>query len=229
MHVLLRLVRHAQPAYVVDGAMYNNPALTALGHEQARMLAARDWGRVDELWVSPMVRAQQTAAPLADRLGLEPVTHDWMHEIMSPPEWDGSPVDHLEAMFEKFNLRAIDDLWDGLPGGESVHRFHDRVTGGLTTTLAAHGARPIVTDDEHPDLWSEPADVSILFVAHGGTNAVALGHLLGLSPTPWEWDRFESAHTSIASLRTKKVAHAVAFGMTGFGDVAHLPTDRITR
>ena len=61
------------------------------------------------------------------------------------------------------------------------------------------------------------------------TNAVALGHLLGVAPTPWEWDRFESAHTSIAALRTKKVAHAVAFGMTAFGDTRHLPPDQTTR
>jgi probable phosphoglycerate mutase len=227
--VLLRLVRHAEPAYVVDGRLYNNPELTARGHDQAKRLAERDWGRVDELWVSPMVRAQQTAVPLADRLGVPPITYDWMHEIATPGDWDGSPVDNLDAAFEQFNLRAIEDLWDGLPGGESVHDFHDRVTSGLTRALAQHGAAPIVTDDDHPDLWTEPDDVSILFVAHGGTNAVVLTHLLGASPTPWEWDRFESAHTSIAALRTKKVAHAVAFGMTAFGDVAHLPTDRVTR
>jgi broad specificity phosphatase PhoE len=227
--VLLRLVRHAQPAYVADGRMYNDPELTARGHEQAKRLAERDWGRVDEVWVSPMVRAQQTAAPLVDRLGLAPVTHDWMHEISSPSDWDGSPVDNLEAKFAEFNLRQIADLWDGLPGGESVRDFHERVTAGLAASLARHGAEPIVTDDDHPDLWSEPDDMSILFVAHGGTNAVVLGHLLGVSPTPWEWDRFESAHTSIAELRTKKVAHAVAFGMTAFGDTRHLPVDEVTR
>lgn len=227
--MLLRLVRHAEPAYVVDKTMFNNPELTAHGRRQAQLLAAREWGRVDELWVSPMVRAQQTAEPLAETLGLTPVTHDWMHEIAAPDDWEGSPVDHLDAMFERLNLRAIDELWEGVPGGESVHDFHRRVTDGLTSTLSTYGAAPIVTDDEHPNLWSQPDDVSILFVAHGGTNAVVLTHLLGVAPTPWEWDRFESAHTSIATLRTKKVAHAVAFGLTGFGDTGHLPPDEVTR
>lgn len=227
--MLLRLVRHAEPAYVVDGTLHNNPELTTRGHEQAKLLADRDWGRVDELWVSPMIRAWQTAAPLAERLGLSPIAHEWMREIATPDDWDGSPVDNLDAAFEHFNLRAIDELWDGLPGGESVRDFHARVTGGLTTALADHGAAPIVTADEHPDLWTEPDDVSIVFVAHGGTNAVVLTHLLGVAPTPWEWDRFESAHTSIAMLRTKKVAHAVAFGMTAFGETSHLPTGEVTR
>lgn len=225
----LRLIRHAEPAYVVDGRMYNNPELTPRGHEQAKRLAERDWGHVDQLWVSPMVRAQQTAAPLVERLALTPVTHDWMHEIAQPGDWDGSPVDNLEAMYEQLNLRALEDLWHGLPGGESVRDFHRRVTSGLTAALADNGAAPVLTEDGHPDLWSEPDDVSIVFVAHGGTNAVVLTHLLGVAPTPWEWDRFESAHTSVAALRTKKVAHAVAFGMTAFGDTAHLPPDQVTR
>lgn len=214
---------------MVDGALFNNPELTERGRAQARRLAQRDWGRVDEIWVSPMVRAQQTAEPLAERLDLTPITRDWMHEITAPADWEGSPVDHLEKLFEEFNLRAIDDLWEGLPGGESFRDFHVRVTRGLTTTLRDYGATPIVTDDEHPNLWSEPADVSIVFVGHGGTNAVALTHLLGAEPTPWEWDRFESTHTSVATLRTRKVAHAVAFGMTGFGDVSHLAPEQVTR
>lgn len=227
--MLLRLIRHAEPAYVVDGVLYNNPELTARGRSQAQRLARRDWGRVDEIWVSPMVRARQTAEPLAERLGLAPITRDWMHEITAPADWEGSPVDHLEKLFEKFNLRAIDELWEGLPGGESFRDFHMRVTRGLTTTLQEYGAAPIVTDDEHPNLWSAPSDVSVLFVAHGGTNAVALTHLLGAAPTPWEWDRFESKHTSVATLRARKVAHAVAFGMTGFGDVNHLAPEQVTR
>jgi broad specificity phosphatase PhoE len=227
--VLLRLVRHAEPAYVVDGTLFNNPALTARGQDQAKRLAERDWGRVDALWVSPMVRAEQTAAPLLDRLGLTPVIHEWMREIETPAAWDGSPVDNLEAAFEKYNMRAIAELWDGLPDGESFRDFHRRVTGGLTAALAAYGATPIVTEDEHPDLWTEPEDVNVLFIAHGGTNAVVLTHLLGVAPTPWEWDRFASAHTSIASLRTTKIAHAVAFGMTAFGDTSHLPRDEVTR
>lgn len=228
--MLLRLIRHAEPAYVVDGTLHNNPELTARGHRQARRLAERDWGHVDELWVSPMVRAQQTAVPLADALGLEPVTYGWMHEIRVPDAWEGSPIDRYAEAFERLNLRAIAELWDGIPGGESFRDFHERVTRGLGATLQGYGAEPVVTEDGDPDLWSEPDDASVLFVAHGGTNAVTLCHLLGVSPTPWEWDRFDSAHTSVATLRTRPVAHAVAFGMTGFGDVAHLlGAEEVTR
>jgi broad specificity phosphatase PhoE len=228
-HVQIRLIRHAQPSYVTDGILSNDPPLTQLGRRQAQLLAQRDWGRVDEIWVSPMVRARQTAEPIAERLGIEPITRDWMHEIEMPPAWEGSPVDRFEALFEELNLRAIEDMWEGVPGGESFRDFHERISRGLNLTLKEYAAEPIVTDDLHPNLWTEPDDASILYVAHGGTNAVSIGHLLGADPTPWEWDRFDSAHTSVATIRTKPVSRAIAFGMVGFGDTSHLPPDEVTR
>lgn len=225
----IQLIRHGEPTYVDNGVLRNDPGLTERGFEQAALAATRDWGRVDEIWVSPMVRAQQTAEPIAHALGLEPVTLPWMHEIAMPDAWEGSPVDRFEEMFEELNLRAIEALWDGVPGGESFRDFHIRVTSGLASALADRGARPIVTDDPEPNLWTDPDDLSVVFVAHGGTNAVTLGYLLGMEPTPWEWDRFDSAHTSVATTRTKRVSHSVAFGLTGFGDTSHLPADMVTR
>lgn len=225
----IHFIRHAEPSYVTDGILSSDPPLTDLGTRQADMLASRAWGRVDEIWVSPMLRARQTAAPVAERLGIEPIVREWMREIEMPPEWEGSPVDTLETMFAELNLRAIEDLWEGIPGGEAFHVFHERISSGIEDTLRGYSAEPIVTEDLHPNLWTEPDDVSILFVAHGGTNAVTIGHLLGAAPTPWEWDRFDSAHTSIAAIRAKPVSHAVAFGMTRFGDTAHLPEDLVTR
>jgi hypothetical protein len=47
-------------------------------------------------------------------------------------------------------------------------------------------------------------------VAHGGTNAVALAHLLDIRPVPWEWLRFES------ELAAFSVVQARAVGPDGF-------------
>lgn len=221
------LVRHAQPDWSPGGRARNNPELTSLGHHQARRLVGRRWGQVDELWVSPMIRARQTIEPLAEALGLEPRIMEWAQEINNPPEWEGSPVDEVAELFAGLNLRPIDDMWDGLPGGESFRGFHQRVTGGLEAALTEVGAVP--REDARPHLWDEPDERRIVLVAHGGTNAVILGHLLGMDPTPWEWDRFDSAHTSVATLTTRPISHAVAFGLMGFGDVGHLDPDEVTR
>jgi broad specificity phosphatase PhoE len=55
-------------------------------------------------------------------------------------------------------------------------------------------------------IWHSPSRPNILrlaVVAHGGTNAVTLTHLLGIAPVPWEWIRFETplAAYSVVGLR----------------------------
>lgn len=56
--------------------------LTDRGHEQAA-LAAQHLGdlRIDRLWSSPLRRAQETAAPIAEALGLEVEIHDDLQEL----------------------------------------------------------------------------------------------------------------------------------------------------
>jgi probable phosphoglycerate mutase len=113
-----------------------------------------------------------------------------------------------------------------MPGAESFRDFHVRVTTGLEGALAEVGITKV---DDDSGLWTDGPDITVVLVAHGGTNAVVIGHLLGVDPTPWEWDRFDSAHTSVATLTTRPIAHAAAFGMMGFGDVTHLDPDMVTR
>jgi broad specificity phosphatase PhoE len=225
--VELILVRHAQPDWTPGNRLRNDPELTELGRIQAQRLAERRWGHIDELWVSPMIRASQTAHPIAERFGLTPIVRAWMQEINNPPAWEGSPADNLYQLFAEYNARPIDELWDGVPGGESFSSFHQRVTSGVDEVLAHIGA--VRQTEGRPTLWSKPDDRRIMLIAHGGTNAVILGHLLDSVPTPWEWERFDSFHSSVATLTLRPFSTAAVFGMTGFGDVGHLDPDQVTR
>jgi broad specificity phosphatase PhoE len=221
------VVRHGQPDWSPGGLVSNDPVLTELGHAQAERLVDRRWGKVDHLWVSPFARARQTVAPLEHLLGMEAEVHDWMAEIGPDAAWEGSPIDELEEMFANITRRTISELWEGMPGdgAETFRDFHIRVTEGLQASFAGLGIERL--DDSQ--LWSEGPDETVVLVAHGGTNAVVIGHLLGIEPTPWEWDRFDSAHTSVATMTARPIAHASAFGMMGFGDVTHLDPDMVTR
>ena len=49
-----------------------------------------------------------------------------------------------------------------------------------------------------------------------------MGHLLGLEPTPWEWERFRSPHASISRIESNGLAGAHILALAAFGDVAHL-------
>jgi broad specificity phosphatase PhoE len=182
--------------------------------------------RVDRLLVSPLVRAQQTAEPAAKALGLEPETLPWLAEIASPA-WDGTPSETVEAIFAEARAKPLDDQWDGLPGGESFRDFHRRVTGGLVGLLNELGCERLT---EFPPLWRvDDPGPCVVIVAHAGTDAVCLGHLLGIEAVPWEWERFVSFHASVSVVRPMPIADAHSFSLFRFSDTSHLPEHLQTR
>ncbi len=223
------LVRHGQPDWTPDRIARNDPDLTSLGHEQAKRVAHRlaQVQAVDELWVSSMNRALQTSVPVSAEIEKVPEVYDWLEEIRNPPEWDGSPAEEIDKAFQVSNLRNMEEMWDGLPGGETFRAFHRRVVTGLQGTLEAHGISPL--HSEHRHLWHlEDPSQRVIIVAHAGTNAVILGHLLGLEPVPWEWERFSQPHTGVSRLTMSRISTGWAFSLRQLGDVGHLPEEMIT-
>lgn len=220
------LLRHAQPQWDTDDISVVDPGLTSLGSEQAGLLAARMLHeRVDLLLVSTARRAQETAAPVrARQSGVPTEDRAWLHEINMPAHWDGTPADEVNRALSEARQRPRNLWWEGMPGGESFRDFHARVTIGLRTELEGLG---IVRRED--GLWTVPGDVpEITMVAHAGTNSVVLGHLLGLDPEPWEWERFASDHASVTRLRSTRIAGGHIFSLQGFSDVAHLPPQMVT-
>jgi broad specificity phosphatase PhoE len=226
----LYLVRHGQPDWTPGRIARNNPVLTDLGHAQAERVA--QWlstlDDVDRLWVSSLTRAMETSEPIIRSLSPDREVHDWLQEIGNPPQWEGSPGEEIDRWFEKANLRSIEELWEGLgPGGESFLDFHTRVGDGVVETLASCGIRPM--DTGGPRLWSvDDPTKRVVVVAHAGTNAVILGHLLGLEPVPWEWERFRQPHTGVSRLTMIRIAEGWAFSLRQLGGVSHLDPDMNT-
>lgn len=226
----LVFVRHGQPAWSVDGLSQVDPELTDLGWEQARRvgkrLAAEPAG-VAEILVSPAIRAQQTAEPLVTTTGLRPTTVPDITEIRMP-DWTGRLEEEVQRIFADSRSRPPEEWWDGLGDGESFRAFHDRVTGAIRRLLSDRSIHP--DPSGHPHLWQVEADPHrIVFVAHGGTNAVALGWLLGLEPTPWEWERFILGHASIARVRAIPLAGGHVFSLRAFNDQEHLTREMRSR
>lgn len=222
-------VRHGQPAWGIDGWSQPDPHLTELGRIQAERAALRLAGEprvINDVVVSPANRAQETAAPIAQRLGIVPTTISDITEIRMP-DWSDTPEETVQRIFTEARHRSPDQWWEGLSGGESFRDFHDRVTGAVLDLLAQRGIRP---DPERKQLWSVADEADrIAFVAHAGTNAVAIGLLLGIPPTPWEWERFILYHASFARLRTIPLAGAHVFSLRTFNDREHLDADLRTR
>jgi broad specificity phosphatase PhoE len=197
----LTVIRHAEPDWSSDAG---NPKLTERGRRTARQLAdhLREW-QFAAVVCSPLRRARETAALVADVQNIEPVVLDDLAEINVPLKGNISQAE-VDAYFRTAALRPLTQHWEGFPGGESFHAFHKRVTTAITEMLNPYGVH--VQEAEGFQIWNSPPRPNMLrlaVVAHGGTNAVLLTHLLGITPVPWEWIRFETplAAYSVIGLR----------------------------
>jgi probable phosphoglycerate mutase len=221
------LVRHAEPEWALDGLSIDDPPLTDRGHRQAAALAGRLAEEAfDEVHVSPLLRTRQTAAPYLRRLRAECAVAPWAEEIRNPV-WHGTPAEKAEEAFKADRAKPSHERWSGLPGGEDVRSFVARIREGVGLFLSERGILP--TGGELP-VWSvrEPGR-RILLIAHAGTNAVAVCHLLGLQPVPWEWERFVLGHASITRLEALELGDGYTFSLTRLSDVEHLPPADRTR
>ncbi len=117
------LLRHGQSEFNarfsvdrVDPGIVD-PRLTPLGHEQARaaaaVLAVED---VRRILASPYTRALETAAPLAERLGLPVLIQPLVRERYAFTCDVGSPISRLAAAWPDHDFTAVEEEW--WPGEE---------------------------------------------------------------------------------------------------------------
>ena len=131
----LVLVRHGQSEANVAKRLDTRPpgaSLTQLGRQQARDFGI-DWAHPIGLVVhSVATRAQQTAAEIADGLGLDPVEAHGIHEVQVGDLEDRSDTDAIEqfdAIYEDWQRGKLDVA---MPGGETGREVLDRYVPVLT-------------------------------------------------------------------------------------------------
>jgi broad specificity phosphatase PhoE len=221
-HAHIVLLRHAEPDWAPgSGGAVSDPGLTAFGRAQARAAAARLARRpLDAIYVSPCRRAQETAAPLVEASGIEPVSVEDLAEIGVAVQ--GLSQDDVDRYFVEGSLRPLSEHWQGWPGAETFRAFHARVAAALEDVLARHG---VTSTREHDfGVWHfAQCRPSLAIVAHAGTNAVALAHLLDVRPVPWEWLRFESELAAYSVLQARPIGPSGhTWSLQNFNEVGHL-------
>jgi len=219
----ITLLRHGEPDWAPGGGgSVDDPALTPYGRHQAELAgAALACDRVDAIYVSPYRRSQETAAPLARALDLEPVTIPDLREVGVNVRGLGSQ-EEVDAYFVAASQRPLAEHWNGWPGAERFDAFHTRVTRALVEVLGRHGMRPAREHDF--TIWEVPEPgPHLVIVAHGGTNAVLATHLLDIRPVPWEWLRFESQLAAYSVLQARPVGpNGHVWSLTNFNELDHL-------
>lgn len=125
-------------------------------------MSALTGDRVDAIYASPALRARQTAAPLAQALGLEVQVETGLAEF-DAGHTSYVPVEQLRA--------EGGPRWEALRTGElpgfDPAAFRADVVAGVERVVAAH-----------------PGGLAVLF-AHSGTINAWTGHVAGVSRTLW--------------------------------------------
>jgi probable phosphoglycerate mutase len=199
----LLLIRHgeSEPARpgqsfaLVDGQ--GDPALHPQGHAQAARIADRLRGDpIAALYVTSLRRTHQTAAPLAQALGLTPHIEPDLREV-SLGDWDGGLYRIKAAQGDPLYRRAqTEQEWGLIPGAETTAALHARVATALARIAAAHPGQRIAA-----------------FV-HGGVIGAALAIATGARAFAFNG----AANGSISRL----VLHDGAMILRGFNDTVHL-------
>lgn len=197
------LVRHGEsavadlsrPFVLFEGR--GDPELAPEGREQAELLAERlSRYPIEACYVTPLRRTRETAAPLLERLGLEPFIEPDLIEVHMG-EWEGGL--YRQKMSERDPLAVkvfTEERWDLIPGAESNEALFAR-------TAAA--VRRIA--ERHPD-------GIVLVVAHAVSISAVLAQATGSSP-------FAFVGADNASISTLVVA-GDRWVLRRFNDSAHL-------
>jgi probable phosphoglycerate mutase len=202
----LLLVRHGESAAAVDGQPFplvdgqGDPPLHDEGRRQAELVAGRlENENVTAIYVSNLQRTAQTAAPLAERLGITPVVEPDIREVHLG-EWEGGAFRKhvLEGHPLALKMRA-EQRWDVIPGAEPADAFRERLRRGITTIATAH-------PDETVAVFSHGAAMGEIIAiatggrafAFGGSDNASISQLIVLGDQ-WILRRFnDTAHLQLA-------------------------------
>jgi alpha-ribazole phosphatase/probable phosphoglycerate mutase len=143
----LVLVRHAEPDESMRGRSYGrlDVPLSAAGRAQAAAIAETLRGvRLDAIFASPMRRAIDTAAPLAEARGLRVVADEGLREL-DFGALEGLTFDEIaRERPELYESWMTDPTETRFPDGESFGELRERALAAAADIRAGHEHAAIV-------------------------------------------------------------------------------------
>jgi ribonuclease H / adenosylcobalamin/alpha-ribazole phosphatase len=130
---------------VFSGSGGDDPSLTDLGREQAKRAAARlaRRGPIDAIVSSPLRRTRETAAVVAEELGLDVELEPGFAE-MGFGEWDGLAFFDIMERWPDDMRSWLDSPDIAPPGGESFDTVYNRVEEARKRLLADYEGQTVV-------------------------------------------------------------------------------------
>ncbi|HSP03832.1 MAG TPA: histidine phosphatase family protein [Acidimicrobiales bacterium] len=192
----LLLIRHALPIRVEGAAGPADPPLSDIGRRQSEsMVRWLEPEPLDALVVSPMIRARETATPLATARGLETVVHEGVAEFDKDAD-SYVPMEELKAAGDPRWQEIVDGGYFG-DGDLTPEQFQATVVDAVEEVIAAN------------------AGGTAAIVCHGGVINAYVAHVLGIDDLLF----FEPGYTSINRIRASRRGHRMVVSLN---ETAHL-------
>ena len=158
------MLRHGETQVSLDGVFCGDTdaPLSENGHAQAERIAPQLVKlKLEAIYVSPMQRARDTAAPVARLLGLTPVIERDLREI-GYGSWEGKKeADLAKSDPQNYSRWVQDPAHHAPPGGENGYAIAARSMPVVERVLEAHSG-------------------NVLLVSHKATIRVVACALMGL-------------------------------------------------
>lgn len=190
------MIRHALPLRIDGGDAPADPSLAPEGVQQADRLASW-WAPfgADAVYVSPMQRALETAAPLAAALELEAEVVPDLEEFDAHSKFY-VPIEELRADEELWNKVVTE--WLSPEAEQERQTFRTRVVAAIDAIVADHPGERVA------------------IVCHGGVINAYMSSMLSMPGTMF----FEPAYTSV----NRALAGGTHKQLVSLNETPHLPT-----
>lgn len=153
----LIIIRHGRPERIENAVGPADPPLTDVGHRQSSELGT--WlqaERIDRLYVSPMVRARETARPVEEILGMEAAVVNGVREF----------DDHAAEYIPMEELKEDKEAWKAMleeMSGETRDEFRTEVLTSMAEIVGTNRGKRVAV------------------VCHGGVINAYASDVLGLN------------------------------------------------
>ena len=213
------IIRHGEPDYTIDG-------LTEKGHREAKLLSLRlKETELDQIYVSPLGRAQETCRYTLEATGKTAVTLQWLQEFRGKT-FDPDrgivriPWDYRAERWRGDTSLLDEDAWTDHPifEGGTVGDVGAETREGLDAVLRANGY------ERQGRIYRvrERNMRTIAFFCHFGIGSAILSHLTGI-PLMALWHGTCWLPTGVTTVVTQERDEGIAdFRCVCLGGLAHL-------
>jgi|TARA_B100001173_G_scaffold306709_1_gene314013 broad specificity phosphatase PhoE len=223
------LIRHGQPNWVTGVNAYTaDPKLTDLGRLQSeKSSTVFDKSSVDELWVSPLTRAQETHLPFKDKSISKKIhVFKWLKEMEDEEEKElfGKSQEEVMDFFEKRNTQSFEE-WIVGNHGQYMEKFRDNIILNLESELEKRNINPSGNKYDRLFDLNNSEKKKIMIISHAGTMSVLISYFLNMPLYPWTWRKFLPRHAGHTILKSTEISSGHFFRLKEFNNVSFLNSE----